>query len=129
MTFDITKYAKIVDEKYSKFEQAMNKGFNTLNGTKPLEDMSERVATLHSLILNKQEFDKNFFTEEEYKQEKLITEESTKRLNDLLSGVLKPYIPTEEDLNILVVNIDDVNNCLIDVQEYLEAVKSFNENG
>lgn len=129
MTFDAVKYSRIINEKYSKFEQAMNRGFNALNGTKPLDDISERVAALHSLILNKQEFDKNYFTEEEYQQEKLVAEEDTKRLNDLLSGVLKPYTPSEEDLNLLVVNIDDIKNCLIAEQEYLDAIKDFNKNG
>ena len=129
MTFDTSKYFEIINTKYANFGLALNQGFNTLNNTKPIESVNERVATLHSLILNKQEFDKNYFTEEEYKQEEIIAEEETKRLNDLISGTLKPYIPSEEDLELLLISKDDLYKCFLSEQEYLDAIKDFNKNG
>ena len=123
MTFDSAKYFTLINEKYTKFGQALNEGFNTLNNTKPIPDVSERVAALHAMILNGEPFDKEFFTEEEYEQEKVISTEETKRLNDLMAGKLKAYSPSEEDLVNLVISREELDNCFITEEDYLERLK------
>lgn len=123
MTFDSAKYFALINEKYTKFGQALNEGFNILNNTKPIPDVSERVAALHAMILNGEPFDKEFFTEEEYEQEKVISTEETKRLNDLMAGKLKAYSPTESDLSNLVITREELDNCFITEEDYLERLK------
>jgi hypothetical protein len=129
MTFDAEKYFQLINEKYTNFGHALNNGFNTLNNTKPIPDVSDRVATLHSMILNQQPFDKELFTEEEYEQEKVISAEESKRLGDLVSGTLKPYSPSESDLAHLLVSREELDNCFMSEEVYLESLKAFSENG
>jgi len=123
MTFDSAKYFTLINEKYTKFGQALNEGFNVLNNTEPIPDVSERVAALHAMILNNEPFDKEFFTEEEYEQEKVISTEETKRLNDLMAGKLKAYSPTESDLSNLVITREELDGCFITEEDYLERLK------
>jgi hypothetical protein len=123
MTFDSAKYFTLINEKYIKFGQALNEGFNVLNNTEPIPDVSERVAALHAMILNNEPFDKEFFTEEEYEQEKVISTEETKRLNDLMAGKLKAYSPTESDLSNLVITREELDGCFITEEDYLERLK------
>lgn len=127
MTFDPQKYYEMINGKYANFAQVINAGFNTLNNTKPIEGVDERVATLHSLILNQQEFDKTLFTEEEYQKEKVISDEEFKRISGLISGELKPYLPSEEDLSLLLVEKEDLKNCIISEQDYVDSLKALSQ--
>lgn len=125
MTFDVSKYYELINYKYVEFAHALNEGFNTQNNTKPMPNVTDKVAALHSMILNQQPFDKSAFTEEEYAQEKLISDEETARIEGLLSGKYTPYIPTEEDLSCLIVSREELAECFLSAESYLDSLKAF----
>ena len=126
MIFNPEIYQQILSDKLNNFAKVSNDGFNQLNKLEDVNFSSEEVKMLHYLKTRNIPFSPEDFTEENYNEQKRIEDEEIDRLRKLLDGTYLPYEPTQEDLQLLVVTIDDINQALMTKEQHLNLLNEIN---
>jgi hypothetical protein len=120
MILNPEKLIQLFDSKYVSYSNNVLSKFNSLNSA-PMLDVSLRVIHLHQLLSSGAEFDKEYFTPEEYESRELVKADEESRIEKVASGEYTPYYAEDEDLKLLTISLEEIKQCGF-TEEELDAV-------
>lgn len=118
MIIDLEKYSLLVNEKFFKYTQEMDNGFNELNKTDSIPRMSERAVRAYEYLSMGKELPVGQFEQEDIDEANKVVKEEQRRMNLLLEGKMKLFCGSEEIANCLTITKEELESITISEEEY-----------
>lgn len=118
MTIDLMKYSLLLNEKFQKYTEAMNTGFNTLNKCEDIPLMSAGARQVYELISNDKEIPVGKYNDEDIEAAQFVQKEEQRRVQLLVEKKYSPFYGTPEIAAILLVSQEELDSIAVSEEEY-----------